>query len=466
MARRVTLQHVWGVSSAPDANLPSVTRAALPWQAVVRGGHSLINPSLLLEDLDATVAALVRKGVTPETTYATRDALVHRRNVLAEVEGLRTEMNRRSKQLGKLIAGGAPIANDERRALADLKARITDREEALRNADDRSRSLMLRLPNLPSPDAPEGLDESCNVVIRVEGPPVDGYSPDAYRPHWEIAAELGIFDPERASKLSGSGFTVLYGDGARLLRALVQFGLDLNAPTYLEVMVPHLVGAEVLEGTGHLPKFADDAYTTTLDDLWLIPTGEVPLTGLHQGELLEPDELPKRYMTYSVCFRREAGSAGKDTRGLQRVHEFHKVELVRICTPETVEDEFAALLADAERPLQLLELPYRVVDLAAGDLTFSSARIFDLEVYSPGVDRWLEVSSVGNFTDFQARRGNIRYRVASGQTKQPYYLNGSALATPRMWAAIIEHGQRPDGTVELPAALVPYVGKKVIAREQ
>jgi seryl-tRNA synthetase len=227
-----------------------------------------------------------------------------------------------------------------------------------------------------------------------------------------------------------------------------------------------MVRSQVFEGTGHLPKFAEDAYNTTLDDLWLIPTGEVPLTGMHQGELFEADELPKRYMAYSVCFRREAGSAGKDTRGLQRLHEFHKVELVRICTPETVQDEFDALLADAERPLQLLELPYRVVDLAAGDLTFSSARIFDLEVYAPGVDRWLEVSSVGNFTDFQPRRGNIRYRVGAGQTRPPYYLNGSALATPRMWAAVIEHGQRQDGTVELPAPLVPYMGKKVLEPER
>ena len=244
----------------------------------------------------------------------------------------------------------------------------------------------------------------------------------------------------------------------------MQFGLDLNRDTYLEVLVPHMVRTEVFEGTGHLPKFAEDAYNTTLDNLWLIPTGEVPLTGMHRGELFEPDELPKRYMAYSVCFRREAGSCGK---GHPRAPAPPRVPQGRacpylICTPETVQDEFAALLADAERPLQLLGLPYRVVDLAAGDLTFSSARIFDLEVYAPGVDRWLEVSSVGNFTDFQPRRSNIRYRTGAGRTRQPYYLNGSALATPRMWAAIIEHGQRKDGTVELPEPLVPYMGKKVL----
>lgn len=427
----------------------------------------MIDSNLLLDQPDAVVAALARKGVSSETVLSARQALIQRRSILSEVEGLRAEMNRRSKQVGKLISSGDPSADQERQALADLKSRIAEKEAELRESEKNSRSLLLTLPNLPSPDAPEGLDESCNVVLRVEGPPADRFNPADYRPHWEIAADLGIMDVERAAKLSGSGFSLLYGDGARLIRALVQFGLDLNRDTYREVLVPHMVRSEVFEGTGHLPKFAEDAYNTTLDDMWLIPTGEVPLTGMHRGELFEADELPKRYMAYSVCFRREAGSAGKDTRGLQRLHEFHKVELVRICTPETVQDEFDSLLADAEKPLQLLELPYRVVDLAAGDLTFSSSRIFDLEVYSPGVDRWLEVSSVGNFTDFQPRRSNIRYRVGSGQTRAPYYLNGSALATPRMWAAVIEHGQRQDGTVELPSALVPYMGgKKVLEPER
>jgi seryl-tRNA synthetase len=426
----------------------------------------VIDSNLLLDQPDAVVAALARKGVAAETVISARDAVVRRRSVLSEVEGLRAEMNRRSKQVGKLISSGDPSADQERQALAELKSRIADQEAALREAEKESRSLLLTLPNLPSPDAPEGLDESANVIRRVEGPPADRFNPADYRPHWDVAADLGIYDPERAAKLSGSGFSLLYGDGARLIRALVQFGLDLNRDTYREVLVPHMVRSEVFEGTGHLPKFAEDAYNTTLDDLWLIPTGEVPLTGMHRGELFEADELPKRYMAYSVCFRREAGSAGKDTRGLQRLHEFHKVELVRICTPETVQDEFDGLLADAEKPLQLLELPYRIVDLAAGDLTFSSSRIFDLEVYSPGVDRWLEVSSVGNFTDFQPRRSNIRYRVGSGQTRAPYYLNGSALATPRMWAAVIEHGQRPDGTVELPSPLVPYMGGKKVLDPQ
>jgi seryl-tRNA synthetase len=350
----------------------------------------------------------------------------------------------------------------ERRRLSELKKQITKQEADYRNADEQFRDIMLRLPNLPSPDAPIGKGEADNVVLRYEGPSAEGFQANEYRPHWDVAADLNIFDAERAAKLSGSGFALLYGDGARLLRGLVQFGLDLNQDTYTEVVVPHLMRGPLMEGTGHLPKFADDAYNTTLDDLWLIPTGEVPLTGLHQDEILRPDELPKRYMTHTACFRREAGSAGKDTRGFQRVHEFHKVELVHLCSPDNVQEEFELLLANCERTLQKLELPYRVVDLCTADLTFSSARIFDLEVYAPGVDRWLEVSSVGNFTDYQARRGGIRYRTPSGKTAYVNTLNGSAVATPRVWAALIEHGQRPDGSVELPEVLVPYVGKRVI----
>jgi seryl-tRNA synthetase len=246
------------------------------------------------------------------------------------------------------------------------------------------------------------------------------------------------------------------------LRALVALGLDLHRDKYEELVVPHLVRRQTMVGTGHLPKFADDAYSTTLDDLWLVPTGEVPITGLHRDEILDPEDLPRRYMTYTVCFRREAGSAGKDTRGLQRLHEFHKVELVRLCLPEDAEQEFEELLGDAERIVQELRLPYRVVDLATGDLTFSSSRIIDLEVYAPGVDRWLEVSSVGNFTDFQARRGNIRVRVEGGGTRPIATLNASGAATPRLWAAIVEHGQQPDGRVLVPEVLRPYVGRELL----
>jgi seryl-tRNA synthetase len=307
-------------------------------------------------------------------------------------------------------------------------------------------------------DAPDGKGDADNVVVRTEGDLPGKDAPDV-PPHWEIAEALGIFDPDRAAKLSGAMFSVLTGDGARLLRGLVNFGLDLHRDTYTEVIPPHFVRAATLTATGHLPKFAEDAYRCADDDLWAIPTGEVPLTALHADEILAADELPKRYMAHTACFRREAGSAGADTRGMQRLHEFHKVELVRICTPEQSEAEYAALLADAERTLQTLKLPYRVLDLCAGDLTFGSSRVYDLEVYSPGTGRWLEVSSVGLFTDFQARRAKIRFKAGKkGKPQIAHTMNASGLATPRVWAAVLEYGWNPDGSVTLPDVLHPYVG--------
>jgi seryl-tRNA synthetase len=255
---------------------------------------------------------------------------------------------------------------------------------------------------------------------------------------------------------------VLKGDGARLLRGLTTLALDTHRAAYEEIVPPHLVRTEVISRTGHLTKFDTQAYRVRDDELWLIPTGEVPLMGLHQDEILPESELPKRYMAYTVCWRREAGAAGKDTRGLQRVHEFHKVELVKLCKPEDGEEELESLLADAERAPQLLGLPYRIVELCAGDLTFTSAKVYDIEVYSPGVDRWLEVASVSLITDFQSRRGQIRFRREGGGVEFVHALNGSALATPRILAAILEHGQRPDGRVRVPDALVPYVGRETI----
>ena len=296
---------------------------------------------------------------------------------------------------------------------------------------------------------------------------VHGYDPADYaerkwRPHWEIAEQLGIYDSERAAKLSGPMFSVLRGDGARLLRGLVNLALDLHRHDYEEIAPPHLVRTDVISRTGHLTKFDTQAYRVRDDDLWLVPTAEVPLMGLHQGEILPESELPRRYVAYTVCWRREAGAAGKDTRGMQRLHEFHKVELVKLCRPEDGRAELAGLLSDAELALQVLELPYRVVELCAGDLTFSAAKVYDLEVYSPGVDKWLEVSSVSLVTDFQARRGQIRFRREGGGVEFVHALNGSGLATPRVWAALIEHGQQPDGSVRVPEVLAPYLGKTVI----
>lgn len=419
----------------------------------------MLDLDLILDHTDNVAKRLATKGLDPAKVYSARDSVLHRRQIRTKLDELRSQMNQRSKEMGRLVAAKDPAADVLRTKLAELKRHIAQLEDEHREADEASLNLLLELPNLPDPQAPVGDDEAANVVLRHGGP--EAIPQAKVRPHWEVAGDLGIFDPERAAKLSGSGFALLRGDGARLLRALVSFGLDLHRHTYEELIVPHLVRRQIMVGTGHLPKFADDAYSTTLDDFWAVPTGEVPLTALHRDEILTPQDLPRRYMTYTSCFRREAGSAGKDTRGMQRLHEFHKVELVRLCLPDAVEQEFEELLADAERTLQELRLPYRVVDLATGDLTFASARIFDLEVYSPGVDRWLEVSSVGNFTDFQARRSNIRFRTETG-TQPVCTLNGSAVATPRLWAAIVEHGQLPDGRVRVPEVLQPYLGKDVL----
>lgn len=419
----------------------------------------MLDSDLIVAEPGSVAERLALKGSDPDLVRVAREAILCRRAARSNLDQLRGQMNVASREMSTFVRDGGPV--EERRAqLSDLKAKIARAEASVREAEAIERRALLVLPNLPDPRSPEGTDESANCVLYERGPkPVPKRGA---RPHWDIGKDLGLLDPERAAKLSGSGFAVLRGAGARLLRALVQFGLDLHRDTYEELVVPHVVRSEVMVGTGHLPKFRDDAYTVMSDDLWLIPTGEVPLTGLHRDEMLPEDDLPLRYMAHTACFRREAGSAGKDTRGMQRVHEFHKVEMVRICRPQDAEREFCSLLEDAERALQQLRLPYRAVELATGDLTFSSSRVIDLEVYSPGIDRWLEVSSIGNFTDFQARRSNIRYKRADGKVEHPFTLNGSALATPRVWAAIIEHGLQSDGSVRLPEVLHPYMGASSI----
>ena len=276
--------------------------------------------------------------------------------------------------------------------------------------------------------------------------------------------DLGILDIEAAAKISGSMFALFRKDGAKLIRSLIQLGLDINCDEYEEVLPPHLVNSKTFTGTGHLPKFAEDAYALKQDDLWAIPTGEVPLTGMGRDIIFSHSDLPKKYMAPTVCFRREAGSSGKDTRGLQRLHEFHKLELLKYVTKENVQIEFELMLANAENILKLLKLPYRVVNLCTGDLTFSGALIYDLEVYSKGLKKWLEVSSVGIFTDFQARRSNIRYRNEDKKLEFVNLINGSAIATPRVWAAIIENYQQPDGSVAIPEVLQKYFGKKEIRK--
>lgn len=423
----------------------------------------MIDTRLLTDDFEATARRLARKGVDASLLAAAKDLADRRRQAIRKVDAARSDMNSGSARVGALMReGNKEEAEQVRTQLAQAKSSLELLESTLREVEAEFEDVTSRIPNIPADDVPDGSDEGANVVIRTHGYDPADYQGRDWLPHWEVAERLGIFDSERAAKLSGAMFALLKGSGARLLRGLVNMALELHGADYEEVAPPHLVRTETITRTGHLTKFDTQAYRVRDDELWLIPTGEVPLMGMHQGEILDESELPRRYMAYTVCWRREAGAAGKDTRGLQRVHEFHKVELVKLCKPEDGVDEFHALVADAEKSLQLLGLPYRVVELCAGDLTFSAAKVYDLEVYSPGVDKWLEVSSISLVTDFQSRRGQIRFRREGGSVEYVHALNGSGLATPRVWAALIEHGQQADGKVKLPPALVPYVGTDVI----
>jgi seryl-tRNA synthetase len=373
---------------------------------------------------------------------------------------VRARRNELSQEVGRRMRAGdqstAEQLSAESRALSDEERELAAEVDRLA-ADIRAE--MLVIPNLPADDCPDGRDETDNVVVRVVGHDPQSYAAHQRVAHWDVGAALGILDLERGAKLSGSMFVVYRGAGAALVRALVQFGLDRNSDAFEEIRPPTLVTTETIVSTGHLPKFVDDAYHLERDDLWAIPTAEVPLTSLARDEILDEATLPQRFMAHTSCFRREAGSAGRDTRGLLRVHEFDKVEILAYATPEQAHDVHADLLARAEGVIADLGLAYRVLDLCAGDLGASSARTFDLEVYAPGVDRWLEVSSVSWFRDYQARRANIRYRPRDRKGNEVIHtLNGSALAVPRVWAALVETYRRPDGQVTVPDVLRPYLG--------
>lgn len=322
-------------------------------------------------------------------------------------------------------------------------------------------NLLLNIPNFPDDKAPSGNSSKDNVEVFRENFDADFFNSKEFLPHWEIMEELDIFDQKRAGKITGSMFAILKGSGSKLLRSLVSFAFDIFEKDYMEFVVPSVVNSASLRGTGQLPKFAEEAYHMEKDDLWAIPTGEVPLTALHRQEILDENILPLKYMTYTPCFRREAGAAGQENRGLQRLHEFHKVELVKICKPSHSTLELESLLEDALKPIKLLKLPYRVLDLCAKDLTFSSARTYDIEVYSPGTKSWLEVSSVGLFTDYQSRRSQIRYREGK-QNLYPHTLNGSGLATPRVLAAILENYREGKGKVKMPSVLVKYMDSEYL----
>ncbi len=379
-----------------------------------------------------------------------------RRRLIHAVEERKAARNATTQEVARRKRAGEP-ADDliaDGRLMGD---EISAMESELATTADELEQLLLQLPNVTLPEVPEGGEEA-NVIVREWGAP---RTMDAVRPHWEVGARLGLLDPERAAKVSGSGFVVYRGQGARLVRSLMSFFLDLHGREhgYEEVWVPSLVNRATMTGTGQLPKFEDDAYAIQGDDLFLIPTAEVPVTNLYRDELLDVAQLPMSFTAYTPCFRREAGSAGKDTRGLLRSHEFDKVELVRYVEPERSRDELETLTGHAEVALQRLGLPYRVKLLAAGDTGFSSAMTYDLEVWAPGVGSWLEVSSCSSFVDFQARRANIRYRPARGEKPRfVHTLNGSGLAFPRTIACILEHYQNADGSVTVPEVLQPYLG--------
>ena len=411
---------------------------------------------------EAVKAALDRRGPgtsEPVDRIIALDA--DQRRLVAERDEVRGQIKAISKDVGRLRSQGQ---TDEAEARMAESRELGEREKRLAAEADRLgdeiRALLLRVPNTPSADAPDGAGEQDNVVLRTEG-----YDPAAYGdhqrvPHWDIGEALGLLDIARATKISGSMFVMYRGWGARLLRAMVQLSLDRNADAYEEVRPPTLVLTDTMVSTGHLPKFADDAYHVERDDLWAIPTAEVPLTSLHRDEVLDEATLPRRYTAHTSCFRREAGSAGKDTRGLLRTHEFDKVELLAVAAG--AEQAIAAqedVLARSEALLRTLGLAYRVVDLCTGDLGGSAARTWDLEAYAPGVDQWLEVSSVSWFADYQARRANVRYRPEGAKgTEIAHTVNGSAMGWPRTVAAYLETHRQPDGTIALVDALRPYLG--------
>jgi len=376
--------------------------------------------------------------------------------LLARVEALRNRRNTVSREIAALKKGGADAEHlvTEMRTVGDEIKELTGRLAVI---EENLQEIVMSIPNLCDDSVPCGMDETENIEVKAWGEvPVFNF---AARPHWDIGAGLGVLDFERAAKLSGARFALLKGTASRLERALINFMLDLHTQRhgYEEVLPPFLVNTPTMTATGQLPKFAEDLFKVEERDLYLIPTAEVPVTNIHRDETLIAAELPKKYVAYTPCFRSEAGSYGKDTRGLIRQHQFDKVELVKFCTPETSHDELESLLADAEEVLQLLKLPYRVVILCSGDLGFSAAKTYDIEVWMPAQNKYREISSCSNFTDFQARRGGIRYR-AEGKKKSDlvHTLNGSGLAVGRTLAAIMENYQQPDGTFKIPEVLAPY----------
>jgi seryl-tRNA synthetase len=387
-----------------------------------------------------------------------------RRALLQEVEQLKQQRNAVSKEIGKMKAEEREAKKAEMRAVGD---RITALDAEVNEVETRLNDLMLRVPNIPDPSVPVGKDDTENIVTRVIGEPKTakdfGFEPQA---HWDLGTALGIIDFERGVKVSGTRFYMLIGAGAKLQRALISFMLDVHiGQGYTEVYPPYLVKREVLIGTGQLPKFAENQYYDQIDDLWMIPTAEVPVTNMYGGEILDGDKLPINHVAYTACFRREQMSAGRDTRGIKRGHQFDKVEMVKFCTPESSMDELAQLIDNAEEIARLLKIPHRIIQMVTGDLSFTAAVKYDIELWAPGCNEWLEVSSCSNFRDFQARRANIKFRREKGaKPEYVHTLNGSGLALPRVMIAVLENYQQPDGSIVVPEVLRPYMGGLEVIR--
>jgi seryl-tRNA synthetase len=386
--------------------------------------------------------------------------------LLKDYENLKHSLNLLSKRVAELKRKGEDIGELllESKELSD---KIEDIKERLKIVEDNLNEIVLRIPNIPHESVPKGFDSSNNVEIRKWGE-IREFKFDP-KPHWELGENLEILDQERASKLSGSRFSLYKGLGAKLERALINFMLDLHTKKhgYIEIFPPFLVRSEIMVGTGQLPKFGDDMYKIQDEDLWLIPTAEVPLTNLYKDEILKENELPKYFCAYTACFRKEAGAAGKDTRGLIRVHQFNKVELVKIVKPEDSYNELEKLVNEAEDVLKELKLPYRVMLLSTGDMSgFSASKTYDIEVWMPSYNRYVEISSCSNCTDFQARRMNTRFKREDGKLEYVHTLNGSGVAVGRCFASIIENYQNEDGTITIPEVLIPYIGIDKINKKE
>lgn len=406
------------------------------------------NPELVVEKLR-------KRNIEVDLTRFLQ-AEAARKECLAEVEVMKAEKNAASKQVGMLKKNGEDATEimEKMRALGD---KITELDSKVKEAEDTIRTELLAIPNIPNDSVPFGNSDADNPVMRTWGEIPQIENP---KNHWDVATDLGILDFERAAKIAGARFTVYRGLGARLERAVYNFFLDTHtSKTYVEIFPPYMANTKAMTGTGQLPKFAEDMFHVEGTDYYLIPTAEVPVTNLYSDEILDGEKLPIHHCAYSACFRAEAGSAGRDTRGIIRQHQFNKVELVKFCMPENSYDELEALTHDAEVLLQMLGLPYHVVTLCGGDIGFSSAKTYDIEVYMAGAGIYREISSCSNFEDYQARRANIRFRRdAKSKPEYVHTLNGSGLAVGRTVAAILENYQQPDGSVKIPDVLVPYMG--------